>query len=110
MKRWVPPTARKARTGELTPPGITRWARSNKAWLVVMGRASVHATRRGLGLGFGDFGFGRRRAVGQGFVAILGRRAGPEETVGHHAAHAGAKARNKRLVHEGQRLAHGGLQ
>ena len=29
MKRGVPPTARKARTGELTPPGMTCWARSN---------------------------------------------------------------------------------
>jgi hypothetical protein len=27
MKRGVPPTARKARTGELTPPGITARAR-----------------------------------------------------------------------------------
>ena len=35
MKRGVPPTARKARTGELTPPGMTRWARSNSAALVV---------------------------------------------------------------------------
>ena len=31
MKRGVPPTARKARTGEFTPPGMTRWARSNRA-------------------------------------------------------------------------------
>src|SRR4051794_27949606 len=29
MNRGVPPTARKARTGELTPPGVTRPARSN---------------------------------------------------------------------------------
>ena len=28
MKSGVPPTARKARTGELTPPGIARQARS----------------------------------------------------------------------------------
>ncbi len=28
MKRGVPPTARKARTGEFTPPGVTRDARS----------------------------------------------------------------------------------
>jgi hypothetical protein len=27
MKRGVPPTERKARTGELTPPGMTAWAR-----------------------------------------------------------------------------------
>src|SRR5205823_3234624 len=30
MKRGVPPTARKARTGELTPPGITLQARSKR--------------------------------------------------------------------------------
>ena len=35
MKRGVPPTARKARTGELTPPGMTRRARSNSASLVI---------------------------------------------------------------------------
>jgi hypothetical protein len=29
MKRGVPPTARKARTGEFTPPGITALARLN---------------------------------------------------------------------------------
>ncbi len=32
MKRGVPPTARKARTGELTPPGVTAKARSNSDW------------------------------------------------------------------------------
>src|SRR4051794_38915274 len=31
MNRGVPPTARKARTGELTPPGVTALARSNSA-------------------------------------------------------------------------------
>ena len=31
MKRGVPPTARKARTGELTPPGVTARARSRRA-------------------------------------------------------------------------------
>ena len=31
MNRGVPPTARNARTGEFTPPGITRWARSNRS-------------------------------------------------------------------------------
>ena len=33
MNRGVPPTARKARTGELTPPGVTAAARSNRAAL-----------------------------------------------------------------------------
>src|ERR1700687_4583010 len=31
MKGGVPPTLRKARTGEFTPPGINFWARANKA-------------------------------------------------------------------------------
>lgn len=31
MNRGVPPTARKARTGEFTPPGVTVAARSNRA-------------------------------------------------------------------------------
>src|SRR4029450_7796487 len=31
MKRGVPPTARNARTGEFTPPGVTRRPRSNRA-------------------------------------------------------------------------------
>ena len=31
MKRGVPPTARNARTGEFTPPGVTASARSNRA-------------------------------------------------------------------------------
>ncbi len=31
MNRGVPPTARKARTGEFTPPGISVLARSNAA-------------------------------------------------------------------------------
>jgi hypothetical protein len=29
-KRGVPPTERKARTGELTPPGMVRWARAKR--------------------------------------------------------------------------------
>ncbi|MNJ82099.1 hypothetical protein D3C77_812630 [compost metagenome] len=33
MKRGVPPTERKARTGELTPPGMLRQARSNSCSL-----------------------------------------------------------------------------
>src|SRR6266702_6875001 len=37
MKSGVPPTARKARTGELTPPGITLWARANSSSDWVMG-------------------------------------------------------------------------
>src|SRR5512137_833909 len=32
-KIGVPPTARNARTGEFTPPGMTRWEASNNCWL-----------------------------------------------------------------------------
>ena len=46
MNRGVPPTALKARTGELTPPGVTRWARSNQR-----GRRLVRGPR---GLGGAD--------------------------------------------------------
>src|SRR5260221_6730666 len=37
MKRGVPPTARNARTGELTPPGMTRWARAKRSsdWVML---------------------------------------------------------------------------
>ncbi len=35
-KRGVPPTERKARTGELTPPGMVRWARANSSSLRLM--------------------------------------------------------------------------
>jgi hypothetical protein len=31
MKRGTPPTARNARTGEFTPPGVTAEARANNA-------------------------------------------------------------------------------
>jgi hypothetical protein len=37
MKRGVPPTARKARTGEFTPPGVTERARSKRAALAGAG-------------------------------------------------------------------------
>src|SRR6185503_11075074 len=30
MNKGVPPTPRKARTGELTPPGINSWARAKR--------------------------------------------------------------------------------
>src|SRR5690606_28525029 len=36
MKRGVPPTERKARTGELTPPGMLRQARSKSSALLDM--------------------------------------------------------------------------
>jgi hypothetical protein len=37
MKRGVPPTARNARTGEFTPPGVTERARAKRAALAGAG-------------------------------------------------------------------------
>src|SRR5574337_2004083 len=106
MKRGVPPTARNARTGELTPPGITRWARANSASLVV--GTSVDTARRSLGLGLGTFG--GRRGRGGFVLAVLGRRRRPEEAVRDDVAHPGAESRVQALVHERQRLADRCLQ
>jgi hypothetical protein len=39
MNRGVPPTALNARTGEFTPPGVTRVARSNQSRDLVVSRA-----------------------------------------------------------------------
>src|SRR3954469_12733170 len=113
MKRGVPPTARKARTGELTPPGITRRARSNSsalvgivrtaapgaasvdvAWILRRHRVDVTA-RRGVVAGLAFFVFGGER---------------PEEAVGNDVAHARTKAGIERLVEERQRLADGRVQ
>ena len=50
-KRGVPPTERKARTGELTPAGIVRWARAKSSSLrlmaVVLAVGSEMRSRRG---------------------------------------------------------------
>src|SRR5512143_1669706 len=113
MKRGVPPTARNARTGELTPPGITRWARSNSAWLrsAIGGPSSVNATLRRLALAFGRLRvrIGGWR-IGRLAGLLLRRRQCPEEAVGDHAAHAGAEAGIEALVHERERLADGRLK
>ena len=118
MKRGVPPTARKARTGEFTPPGMTlQRFLSNRACAFVRHRGVVS----GHGAGSSAIRWPRRRPR----RSIRLRRARrlrlprpsspsggmrPEETVGHHVAHAGAKARVEGLVEEGQGLAHGGVQ
>ena len=113
MKRGVPPTARNARTGELTPPGMTRRARSNSSALVgivnarrvpgVSGRgadswARAPRLRRSPRLR-------RRLAV----VFAFGGQ-GPEEAVGDDVAHAGTKAGVERLVEERERFADRGVQ
>src|SRR3954465_14740258 len=99
MKRGVPPTARKARTGELTPPGITRWARSNSSALVDTARAP-------------HFGAVVGQGVLDGFLAffLFTGRQRPEEAVGDDAAHARAETSVEALVEELQGFADGGLQ
>jgi hypothetical protein len=82
MKRGVPPTARKARTGELTPPGMTRWARSNSASL--LGTRGAQWTWR---VPADSPSPGRPRPR----LAFLARRQRPEEAVGIDVAHAGRK-------------------
>src|SRR5438552_4396878 len=101
MKRGVPPTARKARTGELTPPGITRCARAKSSSLVDTARHSC--------LGLIAF---RRRLAFFAFdgLAFFGRRQRPEEAVRHDVAHARAEACVEAVVEESQGLADGGLQ
>src|SRR5881397_1475559 len=80
MKRGVPPTARKARTGEFTPPGISARARSNRTAL-----RSVFGVMRGEVEGLG-------RGRGVLVVGFPGFGLGPEQPVGHHVAHARAEA------------------
>src|ERR671912_2246576 len=106
MKRGVPPTARNARTGELTPPGITRWARANRRALRSPGAAPASVDMaRALG------GAGVLGGLGIPFFAlVLAGRQGPEEAVGNHVAHPGAKARVESLVEEGQCLPDSSMQ
>src|SRR3982074_3034200 len=98
MKRGVPPTARNARTGELTPPGIPACARWNNWALVDTARAS-------------DFG----RVVRQGLldrllaVLVAGRQR-PEEAVRNDAPHAWPEAGVQAPRETLQRFADGGLQ
>src|SRR3990167_4054721 len=111
MKRGVPPTALKARTGEFTPPGITFCARSKSCALVSVPRGkelwSFMASMDVSGAGHVAF-FGA--ALGAGFFAFFAGRQRPEEAVGDHVAHAGAKTRVQRLVEEGERFAHRHVQ
>src|SRR5204862_5342373 len=113
MKRGVPPTARNARTGELTPPGMTRRARSNSSSLVIgrgpAGGDSVDVARI---LGRGDrFGFAAAGDIIARLAVLLAlTRQRPEEAIGNDVAHARAKAGVERLVEEGERFADGGVQ
>src|SRR5689334_15459421 len=100
MKRGVPPTALKARTGELTPPGMTARARSKRRWLLSM--SMVMNSMAGVVGWQGEVG-GYVGAIV--FVVVLGL--GPEQAVGQHMAHAGAEARVEAAVHVAQRFGGG---
>ncbi|PQM47025.1 hypothetical protein C1Y40_02807 [Mycobacterium talmoniae] len=50
MKRGVPPTAEKARTGEFTPPGMTAQASSNSRAEVAVAWSTCMATSVPAGL------------------------------------------------------------
>src|SRR5688572_28946548 len=92
MKRGVPPTARNARTGEFTPPGITCIARANNSSLVAPKTPSASAPRGGAsalgrpGAGLVDtarhsLGVGLRRRLrfaAAGGLAFFDRRQRPE--------------------------------
>src|SRR5437868_15289736 len=101
MKRGVPPTARKARTGELTPPGITCSARSKSCallrppWRGALSLLIAVASSVDLA-GAGGVAF-FRPAFGAGLAFFTGRQC-PEEAVGNDVAHARAEARVQRLV------------
>ena len=49
MNRGVPPTALNARTGEFTPPGVTRWARANHSADAAVVRPRAAEARVSLG-------------------------------------------------------------
>src|SRR5437762_8770108 len=100
MKRGVPPTARKARTGELTPPGMTFWARAKSDSLLMRLSVNMARSRRLAFLG---------SAFGAGLALFTGRQR-PEEAIGNDVAHARSEAGVERLVEEGERLAHRHVQ
>src|SRR6188474_1862932 len=98
-KRGVPPTARNARTGEFTPPGMTWRARSNSCWLrSVLCVMCWHV----------EYLQGLRFFFGQGFGFAFGL--GPEQPVGNDVAHAGAKAPVQTAIQVAQGLGSRGGQ
>src|SRR3954447_8672986 len=97
-KRGVPPTARKARTGEFTPPGISARARSNSCSFLSM-----------LGVMGGEV----EDLGGGGFLLVVGfpgARLGPEQAVRDHVAHARAETAIEAAVQVSERLHGGGGQ
>src|SRR4051794_9189170 len=122
MNRGVPPTARNARTGELTPPGVTALARSNRAtdagaaasrsvisamWAIVAYETSLlvaglpGADADLIALTVGEHP--ERRRVGVGDQSAAGGERGLEPplrlVVGHHDVEVDAVALNPWLVH-----------
>src|SRR5215212_266278 len=89
-KRGVPPTARKARTGEFTPPGMSCLARSKSCAL-----RSAAPAPPSLMLGVMCWHVENLQSLrfflGQRFAFAFGL--GPEQAVGHDVAHARAKTR-----------------
>src|SRR5690349_22700488 len=82
MKRGVPPTARNARTGEFTPPGMSAFARSKSCSLrSVLGVMGGHVD---------DLQCLRFFLRELARLVAFGLR--PEEPVGHHVAHARPEA------------------
>ena len=68
MNRGVPPTARNARTGELTPPGMRRWARAKRAALELAGEDTRRILPAGH-LGVGGAGAAESTAQRPSFAA-----------------------------------------
>src|SRR6266852_2812563 len=81
MKGGVPPTARNARTGELTPPGMVFCARANNASFLLMGsscRKAAEAARGRLDVGRIEQRADYRDRIGpclDDLVSVFGRNA-----------------------------------
>src|SRR5689334_7505013 len=100
MKRGVPPTAPKARTGELTPPGTISRARANRAsefsvrltpYRVATGRRALRPSRTATAL----TGTGSSLA-GVGEPVENAQRVGQRAAVGRAQPRAGAAGRQQR--------------
>src|SRR6218665_1219718 len=107
-KRGVPPTALKARTGEVTPPGMSALARSNSGMFRsvisvfgVMGRH--HKAFQGLRIVNGG-------GVFFGVPGIVGAGRGAEHADGKDMAHSGGKAGVRAPVEVAQGFAGGFAQ
>src|SRR5690606_17028506 len=100
MNRGVPPTLRKARTGELTPPGMCCWALAKR----VSERDMANLTNKGLASavarGVWDSGLGEQCGEGASALLNLGGAVGGEQGV-DHGDQTGAGANQCRCVVQG---------